>query len=106
MDDTSIWKQLAAWAWALLVPLGMAVRKRDLEKFDEHAGRLDKLAESVNSKADKEEVARHRGHIEKLYERDGMTNDRVASGFAEIKDVISKNHVELLREISKKADRS
>lgn len=59
----------------------------------------------LDKKADKTEVDRHRDYFVKVFEKLEEHSKSDAEHFSELKDVIHRNHTELLREIGRKADR-
>lgn len=61
-------------------------------------GRFDK-------KADKDDVKRALSHIEKLYENAEQDRKTLHECVDKLGDQMHENHVELIREIAKKADR-
>lgn len=89
--DSDTWSKIAGGAATIAASLAAMVWKDTTKKLD--------------SKADKEDVDRHREHIVKLFEKLEEHARSDSEHFAEIMQTIHVNHVELLREVSKKADR-
>lgn len=107
MDE--LWQKISEWLWALLIPLLWYVKHKDDK-------RVLALEIQLNAKAEKEEQARLRGHIEKLFEQDARLERIVAEtsadirkdmngGFQRMTEVLNAGHVAILKELSKKADR-
>ena len=72
-------------------------------KFD---GKADKAAMEDSIKEVKDEAGRHRDYIAKLFDKLEEHSRRDEELAREVLGTMSNNHVELLRELGKKADRS
>lgn len=107
MDE--LWQKISEWLWALLLPLLWYVKHTDDK-------RVLALEIQLNAKAEKEEQARLRGHIEKLFEQDARLERIVAEtasdirkdmngGFQRITEIVNAGNVQILHELAKKADR-
>lgn len=59
----------------------------------------------LEKKADKSEVDRHRDYFVKVFEKFEEHQRSDEKHFSELKDMMHSHHTELLRELSKKADR-
>lgn len=55
------WKDVAQWAWGLLVPAGWWI-------FNRQDKRMDSLEGAMKDKADKDELDRQRDNISKIFD--------------------------------------
>ena len=63
------------------------------------------MESKIAKKADLEEVKRCLGHIEKLYENAEQDRKTVHECVDKLGDQIHANHVEIIKELGRKADR-
>ena len=68
-------------------------------------GRIKKVEEKLDAKADTEEMNRQRDNIGQLFEKLDEHGQRDAEQFRDITQIMSLNQVELLREIGKRPTR-
>jgi uncharacterized membrane-anchored protein YhcB (DUF1043 family) len=96
MDE--VWSKISEWLWALLVPVLWYLKtKGDKE--------MEQVKSDLRDKADKDELDRQRGNIEKLFEANAEIRKDMNGGFQRITDVIHSAQTQILQELAKKADR-
>ena len=93
------WKDIASWLWIALGALGGIFLRRQESRMD----RLER------DKADKKDVDKslddRRQDIKELYALNANLRTDMMEGFGQIKDLIHEGNKEIMRELSRKADK-
>ena len=91
-------KETVDWLWALIVPvLGWAWRQRRED--------LKQLRKEIDAKADKDDLERHEGKIDKVFDKQDELRKDMATGFAQVSTAIHAGQMAIMKELGKKADK-
>lgn len=91
-------REAAEWLWALIFPIlawAFKIRRDDLKQ----------LREEIAMKADKEDLERHEGKIDKLFDKQDELSKDMATGFAQVSAELHAGQMAIMQELGKKADK-
>lgn len=103
--DPGLWREAAAWLWALLIPLIGVIRKQAAQRADAQDKRMDFIEEALQEKADEQELNRQRNNIDKLFDGQRQIEQTMSRGFQDVLTAQHKMHTALLDKLSDKVDK-